>query len=542
PLRLQPVVARPQGWRGQSAGLIAVGLTAFVLVAVVLGTTFDDGRPASSAPIAAASLPTSSATTRPSRRPTPTPEPLATPLPSREVLGGQIPTERRLVNAIGLELLDLATGELTPLGQRFDYPSISLPLANGGTVCACVVRDETANGGTGSWILRFGTYDPSGAAIVERDVQSFDDVVPVNDRTEGFNVTAALDPDSRSMFILVAERRPPVWTISLEVVDVESGDVTSREEIERIPVGFEEPEPSASPPANRPRDGIYVWATWVTPAPGGRTAMVSIDRSEVRNDNWAASKTLEWMVGFGPGKSARVTPLEPAAALEPGDWCMSQPTFLDATQLVQVCLRSGTSLEVRRVGSDGASLGPVPVISGPFDGSFPMSVVIDRTRRAFFIWDLQHHVVVKVDLDDGRVTTWEVPEFMLPDGGREAGGYGYVGGDPGAVLSPDGRRLYAIGIAGGQRGGPGVPSGIWVFDAVTLELIGHWQPRAYLSSLAVSRDGRFVYAAAAAGFDVNGRENAWPASVTVYDAADGEIEVIYGAVARDTWLSFVALP
>ena len=197
---------------------------------------------------------------------------------------------------------------------------------------------------------------------------------------------------------------------------------------------------------------------------------------------------------------------------------------------------------VRRVGSDGASLGPLPVASGPFDGSFPMSVVVDRARPALFIWHLQHHVVVRVDLDDGQVTDGEVPEFMLPEGGREVGGQGYIGGDPGAVLSPDGRRLYAIGVAGGQGGGLGVPSGVWVFDAATLELIDHWQPRAFLSSLAVSRDGRFVYAAAAAGFDVNGRENVWPASVTVYDATDGEIEVVYGAVARDSWLSFVALP
>ena len=61
-----------------------------------------------------------------------------------------------------------------------------------------------------------------------------------------------------------------------------------------------------------------------------------------------------------------------------------------------------------------------------------------------------------------------------------------------------------------------------VFDSETLALLQQWRARALLPSIAVSADGTFVYAAGAQGFDVNGRQRPWPASVTVYDAETGE--------------------
>ncbi len=348
------------------------------------------------------------------------------------------------------------------------------------------------------------------------------------------------------MYVLVTERHPPTWTVVLYVVDVETGEVRSTVDIEQIPVDIEEPGTSASPrPGGGPRDGVYVWSSSVAVAPGGRSILVSVERAEVRSDNWT-NQLLEWMVEVAPGTSATSMPLSSAAALEPGAWCMSQPTFIDASLVVQVCggLAEGSvgGLHVRRIGPDGESLGDVPITSPSFDGRGPISVVVDRSRRALFAWHHQHHELVRVDLDDGRVTKAAVSRSMLREVGRSPGGRGYIGGDPGLVRSLDGRRLFAIGVTGAPSGGTDVPSGIWVFDTDSLQLVDHWEPRAFLWSLAVSRDGRFVYAAGAAGIDVDGRENAWPASVTVYDASTGEIQVIHGAVTRDSWLGFVTLP
>jgi len=41
---------------------------------------------------------------------------------------------------------------------------------------------------------------------------------------------------------------------------------------------------------------------------------------------------------------------------------------------------------------------------------------------------------------------------------------------------------------------------------------------------------------------VDGRENVWPASVSVDDALSGEIQVVYGSISRDSWITFPAWP
>lgn len=361
PLRLEPVVARPQGWRGRSSSLVAIGLVAFVMVAVVVGTAFDDGRPAVSAPVAVASLTASPTTPRPSARPRATRMPLATPLPSRQVLGRHIPTERRLVFANGLEVLDLATGELSQLAGPIDYPSLALP--HDEIVCACIVREEGLSGDGASPILRFRRFDQTGAPIVQRDLLSFEGVVDVPEATEGFSVGIGLASDSRSFYVLVVERRPPVWTVTLYVVDVETGEILTSVDVDRIPVGLDEPGPSASPrPGSATPDGVYLWSGQVTVAPGGRTVLLQVDRNEVRQDNWG-NQMLEWMVDLPPGKPTTLTRLSGEAALEPGAWCPSRPTFIDAELLVQVCAGftggAPSGLHVPPIAPYGESLGVV---------------------------------------------------------------------------------------------------------------------------------------------------------------------------------------
>ena len=130
-----------------------------------------------------------------------------------------------------------------------------------------------------------------------------------------------------------------------------------------------------------------------------------------------------------------------------------------------------------------------------------------------------------------------VGESALP-GVRGPSNRGWIGLDLGLVMSLDGTRLYALGLEPGGSD-PTRSSGIWVFDANTLELLDHWHPRALLTSLAVSNDGRFVYAVGAAGYDADGNENhRWRASVTVYRATTGEIALLYGNIGDGQWIGF----
>ena len=79
------------------------------------------------------------------------------------------------------------------------------------------------------------------------------------------------------------------------------------------------------------------------------------------------------------------------------------------------------------------------------------------------------------------------------------------------IVSPDGSRVYAIGVKEGVEN-PEISgsAGVFVFDAATLELIGIYQPTADFVSLAIGADGRFVYAAGLPGVDALGRRARGP--------------------------------
>ncbi len=107
---------------------------------------------------------------------------------------------------------------------------------------------------------------------------------------------------------------------------------------------------------------------------------------------------------------------------------------------------------------------------------------------------------------------------------------------PGLVLSPDGSRLYALGVAS-EAGGLAGSTGVFAFDSASLAPLGNWSPTADFISIAVSHDGRFVYAAGAPGVDAAGQRSGSAASITVYDTADGSVRLMAGQLDHDD-LSF----
>jgi hypothetical protein len=67
-----------------------------------------------------------------------------------------------------------------------------------------------------------------------------------------------------------------------------------------------------------------------------------------------------------------------------------------------------------------------------------------------------------------------------------------------------------------------------VFDASTLQAIGHWQPTADFASIALTADGHYLFAAAAGGVDAAGVSSRNGASITVFDTTDGSVDLIAG--------------
>jgi hypothetical protein len=266
-----------------------------------------------------------------------------------------------------------------------------------------------------------------------------------------------------------------------------------------------------------------------------------VSYSEVEGDTWTGG-FREWLVPLPEGQPGPAVAVAAAAQIDPFSWC-GPPEFVDDGLLVQVCTSSDgpqPGFYVRRVMTAGETLDDIELPGDPSDQWYPLSTALDRSRRAILTWDPVRHTMARVSVDDAGVLVRDVARSMLPDAGASSRG-GYLGAGPGLVLSPDGRRAYAIGFGHGS-GDTATPTGVWVFDAETLNLVDRWLPRAMFTSLGVSADGQFVYASGANGFDVLGNQNPWPSSVTVYDAATGEVQVIYGEVTDEAWLSFHQLP
>ena len=93
---------------------------------------------------------------------------------------------------------------------------------------------------------------------------------------------------------------------------------------------------------------------------------------------------------------------------------------------------------------------------------------------------------------------------------------------------------------GGAGREPSGSTGVFVFDASTLAPLGTWQPTADYVSVAVSADGRFVYAAGLPGLDASGnRRTNQQASITVFDTFDGSVRLIAGKLGSEM-LSFIS--
>jgi hypothetical protein len=436
----------------------------------------------------------------------------------------------------GQEILDLGTGTVRSFGRQ--YEDVMWPVGDE-LVCVCLVRLSSTSS---TPILRFRRFDLRGTTIVERDLVSLEDAVAVPEMTEGYNMTAAIDAAGRRLIVVDVVRRPPSWVVELHVVDARTGELLDSLVVATFAVDLEEPRPSASPRTDGGApDGVYAWVSAVALAPDGGSAFVTVSQSEVRGDQWTGHN-LEWLVPIVDDRAVEPTELPAEARLATDRWCVGRPTFLDADLVVQLCGPPSEPYDssfwsVRRLTADGVSLGDLPIGAAQSDGSSAAATIVDRARRSVVMWDPFRHLVSRVDVDDGRIHEGVVAESMLP-GDRGPSRRGWVGVDPGLVASVDGTRLYTLGLASGP-GDVGTSTGVWVFDAETLELIDHWAPRALLTSMAVSADGRFVYAASAAGYDVDGRENPrWPSSVTVYDATTGEIVVLYGSIGGGQWLTF----
>jgi hypothetical protein len=186
----------------------------------------------------------------------------------------------------------------------------------------------------------------------------------------------------------------------------------------------------------------------------------------------------------------------------------------------------------------------------PRDDEGATATFVTRTSDALFAWNPFGAQLVRYDLGTGQVTeargrpaTSDAPADVLASLGRRVGRWiapsalAKVALQPAIVASPDGSRIFALGVGG--QDGLGGSTGVFVFDAASLDVLGTWAPLADIASIAVSGDGRYVYAAAQGGVAADGSEAPGRgASITVYDTVDGSVRLVAGRLGTaDLWLA-----
>jgi len=320
----------------------------------------------------------------------------------------------------------------------------------------------------------------------------------------------------------------PVWRSGLDVVDTGSGAV-----IQHVALpdrsdgeGTLRVAPVGHRPVGRAGDGDIVleqgWFSWSSPASSADFHFGSDDfTAHLAATSLSDVRPLDAARGCGTD-IAEAGP-RPAGG---GTWlaCVSPSANQTRLRLIDQA-GAVTDIQVQ------AGLG------GSYEGS---ASDVSPDGRWLYLWNATRLVLTRVDLGTGATTTatgatasdgdpltalgrWLVPTVAAK-----------VILSPGLAVSPDGTRIYALAVDSSGTASSGVAgsTGILVFDAAAMRQVDRWPPTADFISIAVSADGARVYAAGGPEVYSDGQRSNQPASVTIYDAATGEVQLIAGSLGQ----------
>lgn len=509
-----------------AAATFAVAATIVLSVAAVWLTAPHSPSGVGSSP----SVPPSGASLGPSATPAPTPLP-------RLALFGPLPSVTNVLVGDGsaFRIVDLTTGTASsPIFPAHGNPLTVLPRPSGGWVCICADLVTRTVADPARLTITLESVDATGTPRAPLDLRTLDgrfdpNATPI-DQPQAADARVSVSPDGRSAYIGWSVRSAGVgWSAGIDVVDLDTLQMVATIALPAIQ------------PASVTGDTWARGAPTVAESDGGRWFVSS---------DWyawtlTASGTDHWIIDAPVSPSPAVVP----AGTTDGARCAETGAgFVDETTVAVGCWSSDApTIERRDLAGDVLATGTFDGLSGP-EGGPSLSL---HTATAAYSWDPVHRRIGRYDLATGAVTMGEAPE---PTAAAEqdwlaalARGLGEsiappatakVFLEPGLIASPDGSRIYALGVTA-ARGSQGV----FVFDATTLAPLDHWAPTADLTSMTISPDGRFVYAAGGAGRDARGNPSTDAASITVYDAAFGTVRLLAGDVGpSDVWFPGPRLP
>lgn len=525
-------VAAARGWFGRlgQAATAAVALTVVgALIAVVL--TRPPVGPGKSAP------PSTGAT------PGPTIGTGATLLPKLMLAGERPVPASVLVQTEGgfYANVDLTSGSI---GRQYTSggPGNAVQRQpDGSLLCLCVQESARVNSTATVNTVTLERYGPDGTLVSSTKVDSFTGAPdPRDPPSTDYNypphvvTAAAFTADGRFGLIGWSLRDHPAWRSGILLVDLGNGAILDRLVLPDMTTG----------------DGI---ARRVVQAPRIVGVMGQGQLLLARTiENWSSADVQRASVRANvdvfrvnlDGRWANLAPVPDTAdcgyAVLRGGSTAGGGTWLACAQDV-----TGNTI-LRRLTADGQRLDDVTVRTGT--GVSGDMLATSEDGSVLFAWDPPTATLRRIDLATGRVTA-SPGGTAAADGGPLSALGAWLAPVAAAksllvgavVISPDGSRVYAIGVAQGSGGGELTgSSGLFAFDSTTLKQVAHGDATADFVSLAVSADGRFVYATGLPGVDATGRvEREQGASITVFRASDGKVQLVAGQLGT-AMLSFTA--
>ena len=472
-------------------------------------------------------------------RATPAPTGAAsTPLPKLLVEGGR-PSPSTVLTEIeegDFALVDLATGERGRSITGAASGSILRQRPDGTLLCLCVKLGSNVNGQPTEAEISLDRFDADGAPISSVSVLRLagepdprDGVV--QERPPHLTFDLQLSADGRYGVIGWSVRKHPAWDNGVTIIDLQDGQEAGRLVLPEATDGDGDTRRVVMAPRllDLSGDGSVAiareWYSWSPPESAGQNFRqeTEVFRATVAAGALADAAPLAGADGCGQ----RV--LRAGRTADGASWLLCMRTFTNG-------------IVVRRLDAVGTVLGDTTVSAAlGVDGS---TTAVSPDGRSLFSWNPAAASLDRIDLATGDTSTGQPPQGAAGAGGSgaldalaawlapSAAAKSFLYG--GIVISPDGTRVYAVGIE--QRADArdvSGSSGIFVFDAATLASLGHWGPAADYISLGVSADGRYVYASGLPRVDAAGTSRpGQQASITVHAAADGAVQVIAGQLGE----------
>jgi hypothetical protein len=535
------VAARPGRRRGWFARLARPAVAAVVGTMVVAFAAVWLTAPRTDRAIVGASPSTSAAPSSAGASPPVESRRAASPLPAL-VHEGDIPDPAKvLVQANNdFQVADLATGTIGsfPIGRLTVGPKTMLARPGGGWVCICGDNVGSGEGRATGIDLLLESTDLAGAPGPRSTIREIraepDPALTIAEQALLVDVFASASPDGRVAFVTWTARAGAAgWTAGIDVIDLATAAVLSSTSL-TIPDADGVQERQKTRPAPRiavapAGDAILVTGFWIAEGSSGPTMLAG-------TDHWSASFDGR---AIGTVKPAGATAVERCEEFMSG--------LVDSTTYFALCRLPSGQFFVDRIGVDGK---PVDRTEVPrIDGGLFRSIVT-RQGDSLFLWDPVNARLTRFDLKSASVKSGTATAATPPATGLDAlaalgRGLGRwmapsvvakVLLEPAMVVSPDGTRIYALGVDPPSGEDTVGSTGIYVFDADSLEPAGRWAPTADFASLAISPDGRYLYAAGQPGVDAAGNVSANEASITVYSTADGSINLIAGRLGTSMLL------